>query len=342
MPTPNPTTDPSGPATSTGPETPGANPTPGPGASPATENPFPALPAGEFTLTKIQCSGGAEIPSQAVTLKNAGGLLTVTGDDELKNRLLGAAPSLTLAVKDGILVITSTEAFPGYCGNQKPLSLRFALGTTSTACTKRWSPDARTAVDEPKVFENELRWAAVALKKGEARALTNTVELQGDFSVRVEFQNFLPGGRGAFFRMQLEDKDDPKFVAFAMVGNNSNSAGLGPMLMAAITNDGAFTEENNASVGSRSQPNGAFSLVKSGKTLTISAQTIDGKIERKTSDSYLFSDGRYRLKLEAGNNSNLASLGNASGINFTKVQIKNAAGAELSGSDTFVCDSVGN
>ncbi len=354
-PAPSATPSPDGAApaeTPTQPDTPAVEPTPTPGTpviptpvpvTPTPEPPpLPALPSGELTLNKILCPGGAEIPTKTVVFRNTGGVVTISGDDELRGRLLGGAPSLALTSKDGAFAVTSTDPLPGYCGNQKPLTLIFSAATTPAACKKRWTPDARTAADQPKVFENELRWAADALKKGENRALANTVELKGDFSVRVDFQTFSPGGRGANFRLKLEDKDDAKFFAFAMVGNNSEGAGLGPMLMAAITNDGTFSEDNNATTSSRSQPAGALTIVKTGKNLTVTAATVDGKIERKTSTGYLFSDGRYRLKLEAGNNSNLASLGNPTGIAFTKVTVTDAGGTELSGSDAFVCDSLGN
>lgn len=208
-----------------------------------------------------------------------------------------------------------------------------------TPCIKRWVADPQVTIDAPKIFENELRWTAQALKKGEVRSLTNTVELQGNFSIRVEFNHFTAGGRGAFFRIKLEDQTNPRYFAWAMVGNHSASSGLGPMLMTGVTNNGQMDEAKNATLGSRSQANGIFTLTKVGKTLTVTAATVDGKIEHQTPSTSFFSDARYSLKLEAGNNSNLASLGNPSRISFAKLQIKDGGGAVLSGSDAFTCDS---
>ena len=114
----------------------------------------------------------------------------------------------------------------------------------------------------------------------------------------------------------------------------------GPMVLAGITNDGTFNETTNAKVGSRSLGAGSLTIAKVGKNVTVTVETDGGKIERKTSDSYLFSDGKYVLRLEMGNNSTLASLAAPTTVAIEQVVVKAATGAPLPASDEFLCDSV--
>ncbi len=259
--------------------------------------------------------------------------------------LLGAV-SETLHVsidgQDGRFVMTSAKSLgPTICNAAVPAGLVFTSTTPPPAnCAKHWHLDHAVRSDDPLAFEGELRWAADQLKKDELRSVSSTDILSGDFTVTTKFKNFVPGGRGGYFAVKLEDKDHPGIYALAMVGNNTAGGGLGPMVLAGITNDGTFNEQVNAKVGSRSLGAGSFRVAKAGKSVTVTIETDGGKLEQKTSDAYQFSDGKYVLRLEMGNNSTLASLTVPTTIAIEQVVVKTAAGATLPASDEFSCDTL--